>query len=338
MTQPVMTSPVPQTVPQPRPVEPELPVELREFHAFWRAPHWRWWRGLLAMLVFGVVWGFVAFTAMGVGFIAQMFVGDMDQVLTSATSMKVTPAIFLANNVSIAGFIPAAFAAQWLCVGQRPRWLSSVVGGLRWRWLGLCALVVVPLWLVYVGLDSWRTGAFEGLSRMPHMWVMIVGILLTTPFQAAGEEYATRGFLPRLLGAWIPSPRVSLWVGAVVSSVVFTGLHAAADPWLNLFYFSFGMVASMLVWRTGGLEASIVIHVVNNLLSEWTMPFTDFSGMFDRSVGAGDPSVLYGIVVLLLAWGGIELMGRRVGVVTEAAPGRAAVSTPVPTQDAGFVA
>jgi membrane protease YdiL (CAAX protease family) len=38
------------------------------------------------------------------------------------------------------------------------------------------------------------------------------------------------------------------------------------DPWLLLDLMSFAVAMTLMTWRTGGLEAAIVLHSVNNVL------------------------------------------------------------------------
>jgi membrane protease YdiL (CAAX protease family) len=58
----------------------------------------------------------------------------------------------------------------------------------------------------------------------------------------------------------------ALLAGAV-STTLFALAHGDQDPWLFADRFAFGLTASWLVWRTGGLEAGIAMHVVNNLVA-----------------------------------------------------------------------
>lgn len=300
----------------PATVQPDaLPNVPREYHEFYWAPKWRWWRPPLALLAAAVGWFVVALAV------------EFPLILTSVMSRgeilegRTTPVSFLVNNALIAVFIPAAVLAQWLVVRQRPGWLSSVVGRLRWRWLFRCLLVVLPLWIA-ISVWEWFVAPPQ-LQWLPTTWLMIVGILLTTPLQCAGEEYSDRGLTLRVVAGLIPHRWIGLAVGSVASSLVFMLMHGAGDPWLNLFYFEFGMIACYLTWRTGGLEASIAMHVVNNMTSEIFMPFTDISGTFDRGAGAvqfGFDVVL--ILVLPLVAAALMVWQARVkGIRRSAAPG-----------------
>ena len=45
------TPPLPDPRALPPHLRPALPVEERDYYAFWRAPRYRWWKGLLAILM-----------------------------------------------------------------------------------------------------------------------------------------------------------------------------------------------------------------------------------------------------------------------------------------------
>lgn len=310
--------------PQPGPVglpleaRPSLPIVDTDYVQFFRSPRYRWWKSLLGIGMGGLLWllGTAVFSVVGIVLDAGATQIEADGTVT------IGPWFFLANNASIAIGIPAVMLTARVVFGQQPRWLSSVAGGLRWRWMVRCGLIILPIWLVITGV-SYALAPPEGLQWQSTTWLMLVGILLTTPLQAAGEEYVIRGFLLRSVGAWIKPETVAFAVSGLVSSVVFMLLHGAGDPWLNVFYFTFGASAAWLTWRTGGLEAAIVLHVINNLLGEALLPFTDFSGIFNREAGAGDASVLIPMVAVVGVTWILDFWARRTGLVVRSAPGRA---------------
>jgi membrane protease YdiL (CAAX protease family) len=112
-------------------------------------------------------------------------------------------------TLPLAAQIPLALLLQWAFYGQRPRWLSSVEGGFRWRWFGRAALTVVPIWVVYVAvaylIEPERIGRLSADAS-----VLLIAALLTTPLQAAGEEHGARGLINRAAASWRPSPRLGL--------------------------------------------------------------------------------------------------------------------------------
>ena len=87
------------------------------------------------------------------------------------------------------------------------------------------------------------------------------------------EEVFFRGYLMQALGSLVAKP----WFGVVVSAVVFALLHSLnglQNPPLFIDRLAFGLIAGWLVWRTGGLEAGIAAHVVNNVFAYAVAGFT----------------------------------------------------------------
>lgn len=311
-----------------------LPVEPRSHPGFLRGPRWRWWKPIAALLATV----FLAIFVSGIPALAGLLMDGVDLTRLDPQALTLGPYAFLGNNVGLALLIPLAMLMQWLFFGVRPRWLSSVQGGFRWGWFLRCVALVLPIWLVLLGVELAIGGLPEGIGPRPYTLLLTVGILLTTPFQAAGEEYLMRGLEQRLVASYVRSDALGWMLATAVSSVSFMALHGAGDPWLNVFYLSFGVAAAWVTWRTGGLEASIAIHVVNNLLSEAFLPVTDISGLFDRSAGAGDPSVLFHAAVLAGASALIAWQARRRGIVRADAPGRPALERAQAAAEASWYA
>jgi membrane protease YdiL (CAAX protease family) len=315
-----------------RPIIPSkptpLPVEPKRHSQFLQTPRRRWWKLPIALVVAGLAWliGSMIVTLPALAYdIINQRIDLADPVALQnfllGIGTNITPAFFLANNVGIALMIPSAWLGL-IVYGQRPRWLSSVEGGLRWGWLfRILGLILLP-YLALEALTIALTGAPQ-LTWKPYSLFMIFVILLTTPLQCAGEEYGLRGLVNRLFGSY-GSSRVSFWIGAVVSSLAFMALHMAQDIYLNAFYFSFGMISCWMAWRTGGLEAGIALHVVNNVIAMAVLPFSDFSGIFNRQAGsANSMDVLPLAAVMLASMGLVEWQVRRRKPVAVAAPGAA---------------
>lgn len=307
----------PQWTPVQKP-EP-LPVEPRAYHHFYRTPAHRWWKPLA--LVGLVTVGFILSSVLVVLLASaiELATGGITADQLANGEIPSSPGFFAANNITLALLIPFGMLGQWLVYGQRPRWLSSVEGGVRWRWLLVCAGVVVVIWTVYSVVEVALTG-FQLQGTQIALWLTL--IVLTTPLQAAGEEYGLRGTLSRAVGAYFPDGRVALAAAMVVSAVVFMLLHGAADPWLNVYYLGFAVVASLLTWRTGGLEAAIAFHVINNLIALVLTVLTgQTDGLFEREVGAGSPWVLVGLVLAVVVAAVIDRLFVRSSLRRATAPG-----------------
>ncbi|TMM46646.1 CPBP family intramembrane metalloprotease, partial [Cutibacterium acnes] len=61
--------------------------------------------------------------------------------------------------------------------------------------------------------------------------------------------------------------KAGCWTSVVVSALVFAFMHGTQNAWLFADRFAFGLLAGWLVIVTGGLEAGVAAHVVNNLFA-----------------------------------------------------------------------
>lgn len=221
-----------------------------------RGPSHRWWRPVATLLLTLVLWLALA-GALSVPFAVLDALPDQGEL-----ELGVGQNLWM--NLLLAAFIPAGMIATriggWRPMGR----LFSVTGRLRWGWLLRSMALVAPLWVAYLAV-SWVVFDQEVLPR-PAEWVGLLAVTaLTTPLQAAGEEVAFRGVLVQAVGAWFRSPRVALWVTMALSFVLFAAAHGSMDPWIWIDIGSLAIAGCWLAWRTGGLEAAMALHVVNNL-------------------------------------------------------------------------
>ncbi|MEU6824488.1 CPBP family intramembrane glutamic endopeptidase [Streptomyces atriruber] len=175
--------------------------------------------------------------------------------------------------LSLALITPVVFtAAHW--AQRRPAGtLSSVTGRLRWGWLGRCLVVALPLVVASLGImlllpesaggGAESTAGGTEWAGWPDFLLGLALVCVLVPFQASAEEYAFRGWLIQAVGAWCRSP----WVAIVPQALLFASAHGWGTPWGFADLVVFGLVAGVLTVRTGGLEAAIGLHVVNNLLA-----------------------------------------------------------------------
>ena len=190
-----------------------------------------------------------------------------------STSTNPTPAGLAYLNLALASVIPLDLARRRGCVhGLRPRWLASVRPRIRWRSSLAClgrrgrgaARHAGRVGVAPVLGEQPATSAATSTPSPDHARLLLV-VLLLTPLQAAGEEYVFRGYLTQAFGglfrralgrrSWCPALLFALAHGSARASPVFFDR------------FAFGLVAGVLVVLTGGLEAGIAMHVLNNWLA-----------------------------------------------------------------------
>ncbi|TCC44586.1 CPBP family intramembrane metalloprotease [Kribbella capetownensis] len=225
----------------------------------------------------------------------------------------------LATNLSLIVLIPLSMLVARALNRQAPGLLSSVIGRLRWRPLAWFAVAAVATELVMLGVI--QVGGVEliggdgGSGIAPDAAGVIAVTLLTSTFQAAGEEYFFRGYLLQAVGALVRSSVIAI----LVTTVLFTMAHGIwpwESPALFLDRFAFGLVAGFLVVRTGGLEASIAAHAANNVV---TFVFAALTNSVGASLGAKDApwSLVTVDVVKFALFGAVALwLARRMKLAT----------------------
>jgi len=166
----------------------------------------------------------------------------------------------------------------------RPRWLSSVLPGMRWKFFFACSgLAVVALLtsLVVGTLLPHDPSAVSGSAQLPTgpLLAIAIVVLLTTPLQALGEEVGFRGYLMQAIGSFFDGVAEALtlpprWARIIAStlallltSVAFAFAHGGQNFPLFFDRFAFGMMAGLVVILVGGLEAGIALHILNNLVA-----------------------------------------------------------------------
>ncbi|MBM2618311.1 CPBP family intramembrane metalloprotease [Actinoplanes sp. LDG1-06] len=281
------------------------------YHRLARTPAHRWWRPVLGTLfilaggVFATLAGYMVVTA------AAMLAGRPNNVDGMASFGE--HADLALAFLTIAVLLPLTLlAARW--IQRRPAGtLSSVTGRLRWPLLAKLApvalIAVVALIAGGVGLSALTDGADSGLGDPLAGWgpfaLSMLLLLVVVPPQAAAEEYFTRGWLLQATGVWFRRP----WVPIAFQALVFAAAHGWGTPWGFADLFLFGAVTGWLTVRTGGLEAAIALHVMNNLVSAGIaaaynqLTITETAADMPWQMAAVDVLVLtaYALVVLKLA-------------------------------------
>ncbi|RCV50541.1 type II CAAX endopeptidase family protein [Marinitenerispora sediminis] len=320
--------------PPPRPARPTRlagPPPGSEFHRVARTAWFRWWVPPLALA-----------TAIALSQLIQVPIGLFAGLIALASGGPLDSDVLFGSAVPdlavqlvvVAMLTPSVLVAARFVQRRGAGTLSSVEGRLRWRWLLLCAAVAtlcVVLALAVLAAAPGAlgprvpTGSFAGTGEFAAGMIVV---LLLVPFQAAGEEYAFRGFLLQIIGGYGARPGELAARGRadgpvsrllrgpvpaiVVSAVAFTSLHAYGG-WATAEVLVFGLAVGWLAWYTGGLEAGIALHVLHNIAG---FGLSAYTGALDRQgTGSGSWQSLAGTVleiglyVLVVVW-----LARRRGL------------------------
>jgi membrane protease YdiL (CAAX protease family) len=307
------------------------PPPLTPYHRLARTAAHRWWRPVVGVVFVGVGGAAVALAGFLAVTVAAAIAGRPENA-DGVPSFGARTDLVLAF-LTIAVLLPVTLlAARW--IQRRPAGtLSSVTGRLRWRWLAACLPVAAGAVALLLGAGlalTAVTGEETGLGDPPAGWgpfaVSALVLLLVVPPQAAAEEYVMRGFLLQGAGVWFRGP----WVPIAVQAVVFAALHGWGTPWGFADLLVFGVVAGWLTVRTGGLEAAIALHVMNNLIggllsaAYGDLSVDETAADMPWQVAVVDVPVIAGYAAVVL-W-----LARRRGIAA-----RTAAPVPVPNQPAG---
>lgn len=304
-------------------------VEIVElpYHRLLRAqPTYVWWRPLVAVLMTAVFFLGVSFViaipvivvvmATGAVDVFSSTIGDdLTQLITPDMARPWTVAFGLGSIILVLPLVPVALRIAGIApAGVRVNILHSVLFRLRWRWLGIALLAAAVVWVVTTGGSlalgfafGEELGAFT--TDLPTYLIGVVIVLLLVPLQAATEEYLYRGVLVQAVGSWVAWAPVTV----VVSSVAFAFSHAY-DGWGIATVAVMGAGFAIVTIRTGGLEAAIGMHAVNNI-GAFVLSGTGMFGPTGITADTGGAAGLIGQVVTVALWVlAVEIVARRAGV------------------------
>jgi hypothetical protein len=248
---------------------------------------------------------------------------SLQEAMDHLAGGTVTPASLAFLNLALASAIPTVMILTYVLHGWlRPGWVASVAGRMRWLWLLVClglsvlallATLVVSALLPSAGDAGDVGGQLNDFTSTTFQFVLV--ILFLTPLQAVGEEYAFRGYLTQAVGGLFRRR----WVAVVVPALLFALAHGAQDAPVFIDRLAFGLVAGVLVIATGGLEAGIAMHVLNNFLAfGLALAFGDMTDALNASGGSWwmIPTTLTQSLVYL---GLVTFVARRMGIATRTA-------------------
>jgi membrane protease YdiL (CAAX protease family) len=172
----------------------------------------------------------------------------------------------------------------WLAAGLRGGKRSAVLalnrasGGAQTYIVLACLVTLIMMPIVFFfnsfgvhGYARWgpalvnsTNSLVNGAAPSGTLAILLV-LLLGAPLS---EEFLIRGFL---LSA-IARSRIGFWGAALVTNALFTILHGGY-PLLVLVAipFTFGLMMSYIIWKTGSLWACVIAHAATNLFSALTL-------------------------------------------------------------------
>lgn len=315
------------------------PLEPLEYHLLHRAGRKGWWWPLIGILTGLVLFVLVVPVLILLVFMVGFALAGLDPVTEGQALSDVahpTPALLAYVNLTLAAAIPISWFLTRVFHALKPRWLASVLPRIRWGYFAVCLGISVLALAATVAVGAVLPGSGSTGDTSAHLnhftsttrdYLLVIALL--TPFQAAGEEYLFRGYLTQAVGGLFArsAPIVSRSIAVVIPALLFGLAHGLGQS-LPVFFdrFAFGLVAGLLVILTGGLEAGIAMHVLNNFVAfGLALAFSDMATALNPPPGSWwdlIPTLTQSLVYLALAtWA-----ARALGLTTRADPAVLAAS------------
>jgi membrane protease YdiL (CAAX protease family) len=311
----------------PASAQPELTIVELPYHRLYRAqPTYRWWRPLVAIVMTAVFFlgvnilvavplFIVLFATNAVDFLSPGATDEVTAMLSPDMARPWTLLFGLGAIILVLPLVPLALRIAGIRpTGVRVNILHSVIFRLRWRWLLVAFIPAAVVWIVtFAGQVGIGLALGDELlpfsTHVPTYLISLLIVLLLVPVQAATEEYLYRGVLLQSVGAWVRFAPVTI----VVSAVLF-GFSHAYDDWGIATVAVMGVGFAVVTIRTGGLEAGIAMHTVNNIAAFAVMG-TGMFGPTGITEETGGPFGLVAQIVTVALWiAGVEWFARRHGI------------------------
>lgn len=305
----------PYVAPQPRRVAVPVPAGTLAYHRLaFKREHPQWWAPLLTgLLVMAFV---IAVTVVAIVALIP-FAGSMATIQTPDMLGDLVmfdhdqPGMFVLLMLSVIIMLPAAIGASRIVQGRGVGYLTSVTGRMRWGWLGLTLLIATVFYIAlhaisFIGQPFPGDGLTAAVQHKNFL-LMIVLILILVPLQCAAEEYVFRGVMMQAIGRWLRNP----WWAILLPAPLFMMAHMY-DIWGQLSVGFMAVIAGYLTWRTGGLEAAIALHIINNV----SIFMLEAFGLIDSSTGdTGGVVSLLAMVVLEVSYAAVVVwFAKRKGI------------------------
>ena len=250
--------------PGPPPVPPERPEGAPDVR-----PRWPVWTAPVALIA-----GFA------VALFGYVLIGGVAGVAGADLDPEPPPWVnIVATVVRDASLIGAALFFARLTARPRPRDfglrhtpLWSGVGWMLVAWLSFFVFTVT--WVAALGIEERDDLPSELGADESTIALVAVGLLVTVVAPVA-EELFFRGYFFTALRNWR-----GLWPAAILTGLVFGGIHAGSAPVGYLVPLAvFGIALCLLYAHTGSLYPCIALHALNNSLAfgvsqgwDWQVP------------------------------------------------------------------
>ncbi|WP_347042803.1 CPBP family glutamic-type intramembrane protease [Brachybacterium nesterenkovii] len=237
---------------------PSMPVQSTPYHRLATLrPEWRrWWRPLTTAFAITAIWLILASLLM-VGMVLVLTALGADRSIGQALDDPTSPLDVFVRSALGALLIPAGLLGVRLGGWRPTSLLWSVADRFRTAQMGrMLALAVVAVALA-AAMQILLHGGRPAPPESGRTIGVVLVLLLVAPLQAAGEELVLRGAVMQGVGTWVRGPVVPILATLPLSLI---GAVQSLDTAFTAVFIA--LASGVLAWRTGGIEASIVLRTV----------------------------------------------------------------------------
>lgn len=237
------------------PAQP-MPVQSTPYHRLATLrPEWRrWWRPLTTAFAITAIWLILASLLM-VGMVLVLTALGADRSIGQALDDPTSPLDVFVRSALGALLLPAGLLGVRLGGWRPTSLLWSVADRFRTAQMGrMLALAVVAVALA-TAMQTLLHGGRPALPESGRTIGVVLVLLLVAPLQAAGEELVLRGAVMQGVGTWVRGPAVPILATLPLSLI--GAMHSLDTAFTAVFI---ALASGVLAWRTGGIEASIVLR------------------------------------------------------------------------------
>ncbi|RED48148.1 CPBP family intramembrane glutamic endopeptidase [Aestuariispira insulae] len=238
---------------------------------FLREKRVRWFMVLLSMACAALVYFLLSIV---LGAVLVGFFND-STVLSGNGGWRSMPladakAYYILLMLSIIILIPASYLAVRLFQKRGFRSLITVRSRINWRTLAISGLALLLPGLTIFLITTLFTPDDASISFDPVVfWPFFALSIMLIPLQIFAEEIFFRGYLMQSIAAFTRIRLIILAVPALFFALLhfYNPAEAYNDIWAKLSYITVALYIGWLVLKTDSLEASIGLHLAQNILA-----------------------------------------------------------------------
>lgn len=197
---------------------------------------------------------------------------------------------------------PSVYLANKIAFREKMGEMMSVNGKFRIKWTIRCLLFMLPIMVLTILGQNFIDG-IPTFVLPKSIFIAVPATIFFTTIQCLGEEMLFRAWALQTFGILFKNKKHAWIIVGFLSSLGFSLIHDPGNFWVGLDLFFFGVLMCLLIYNTGGIEAAVIFHTLNNLTLSLIELFTaeqwNFSAEQQIAPGEWQGSVLSMVLELI---------------------------------------